>query len=273
MAIVSKTNIKGVDVVVNYLQEYAYAYLISYWDNAAVYTSYPRVNKNYREDNTIPELSIDNKDYKEVLHNDKISVSSFFVVNDTAVYNSLEERVKQNISIIFQCDLDSIYGSSERLDEVFNSDVLSVFAKEDNYITGDITITTGVDNVYSDFTISGELKDKIKLFDMSSTHVVKLSFDVIFDDGCTNALYRVCQNVITNVNDDLFSDVPSGTVQNIPVVDQNGNPVVTTIVNGQVVVQCGSVETFDININTDLMREDLNAGDEVYINNDLMREL
>ena len=59
MAIVSKTNRDGVDVVIENLQQAFYPSLIGYWDVDAVYTSYPRANKNYREDNIIPEISLE----------------------------------------------------------------------------------------------------------------------------------------------------------------------------------------------------------------------
>lgn len=184
MAIVSKTNRDGIDVVIENLQQSFYPSLIGYWDVDAVYTSYPRANKNYREDSIIPEISLDQKDYKLALLDDKFSVTSFWLDNDNRTYQSELRQVKQSISIIFQADLVKLYGASERYDEQFDMDVLRVLNKENKYIVGNIELVKGVDNVYNDLSISGDFKDKIKAFDKSQYHVLKVNFEVLYKYKC-----------------------------------------------------------------------------------------
>ena len=66
MAIVSKTDRHGVDNAIEALQQSLFPRLIAYWDTNAVYTSYPRANKVFKDDDIIPEISLDKKELKEV---------------------------------------------------------------------------------------------------------------------------------------------------------------------------------------------------------------
>jgi len=214
MAIVSKTNRDGVDIVIEQLQQKFYPSLLGYWDGAATYQMYPRANKNYRNDDIIPEVSLDQKDYTEVLNSDKFSVTSFFLNNDERIFSDADKRIKQSISIIFQADLVALYGQTERMDEQFNMDVLRVLKKENFYIYGDITFTEGIDNVYRDLIISGELKESVKLTDLSNFHVLKASFDIIYKPNCNATLPPVCAGVSISV-DGVFSEVkPAGSTYN-----------------------------------------------------------
>lgn len=185
MAIVSKSNIDGIDIAINGLQQIYYSKLLAFWNTNSTYTMYPRANKNYKENDIRPEVSLDQKDYDSSLYNDKVSVNSFFLGADNRVYEYSNSQFRQNISLIFQADLVKLYGSNERLDEVFNSDVMRVISVDNVYMVGDITITEGIDNVYSDLTFSTDFKDKIKHSDISNRHVVKFSFDVIYKLKCT----------------------------------------------------------------------------------------
>lgn len=214
MSIVSKTTRDGLDIVIEQLQQKFYPLLIAYWDTNATYQCYPRANKNYRDDNIIPELSIDEKDYECVLFSDKYSVTSFFVAENARTFQDENKRIKQRISIIFQADLTSLYGTAERFDEKFNSDVLRVLKKENFYIYGDIDFQEGIDSVYSDLSISGDLKEKIKVTDMSEMHVLKVSFDVIYKPNCNSTLPPVCSGVSVSVNGVFSEVVPAGGVYN-----------------------------------------------------------
>lgn len=210
MAIVSKTNRDGVDVVIENLQQAFYPSLIGYWDSDAVYTSYPRSNKNYREDNIIPEISLNQKEYQEVLNTDKFSCTSFWLDNDTAIYDEDLRQYKQSISIIFQADLVKLYGSTERLDERFDMDVYRVIKSESKFVVGDIERVKGIDNVYNGLSISGDLKNMIKTSDMSKFHVVKFTFEVIYKDICNRPIVKSCPGVSISL-DGVFSEVvPSG---------------------------------------------------------------
>jgi len=234
MAIVSKTNRDGVDIVIEQLQQKFYPSLLGYWDGSATYQMYPRANKNYRNDDIIPEVSLDQKDYTEVLNSDKFSVTSFFLNNDERIFSDVDKRIKQSISIIFQADLVALYGESERMDEQFNMDILRVLKKENFYIYGDVTFTEGVDNVYRDLSISGELKESVKLTDLSHFHVLKVDFDVIYKPNCNATLPPVCAGVSISV-DGVFSEVkPAGSSYNCVT---GGSASIDISLNGNLVFE------------------------------------
>ena len=222
--IVSKTNRDGIDTVVEALQQKFYAQLLGYWDLASVYTMYPRANKIFKDDQIKPEISLSNSENLPTLYDDKVSVNSFFLRSDSNVWQDANHQIKSTLSIIFQADLDALYGDTERVDEVFNMDVLRILKKEQKYITGDITFVVGVDNVYNDLTLTGEFKDKIKHSDIGKRHVVKFTFDVLYNLDCSRTAAPVCAPVQINVNGALMTGTESGTTVNVTIVDGNSDP-------------------------------------------------
>ena len=109
MAIVSKTVPKGVDSVIEAIQQYLYPNLIGEgWTN---YECYPRANKNVKTDSLIPEVSEDQKNYVEVLMNDKFQATSFFLVDDNVPFDNEERLFVQNVSLIFQVNLVDLFPS------------------------------------------------------------------------------------------------------------------------------------------------------------------
>lgn len=223
MAIVSKTNRDGVDVVIEGLQQRWYAQLLGFWDVNATYQMYPRANKNYRGDQIIPEISLDEKDYSEALMNDKFSITSFFLNNNERTRDQEFHQITHSISIIFQADLVALYGETERMDEVFNMHVLRVIEQENKYVHGEISIIEGIDNVYSDLTLVGELKQSINITDISHLHVVKFTFDVIYKPKCNVSITPVCSPAVLMFDGNLADTILSGTSYNVLVKDQNGN--------------------------------------------------
>lgn len=223
MAIVSKIRRDGVDVVIESLQQRWYAQMIGFWEAGATYQMYPRANKNYKEDQLLPDVSLDNKDYTEVLMSDKFSVTSFFLNNDERTFTEETKQINHSISIIFQADLVALYDDAERMDEVFNNHMLRVIRKENPYIFGNIVITEGVDNVYRDLIITGDMKKSINVTDMSHMHVVKFTFDVIYKPNCNVNITPVCAPVSVRLNNSQIESVPSGQTLNITLVNQDGN--------------------------------------------------
>jgi len=84
--IVEKDYRVGIDTVVSYFQDKLYANLLSKWVVDSVYTCYPRANKNYKDGNKIPEISLDSKDYSSALFDDKVAVNSFFLTPDNKLW-------------------------------------------------------------------------------------------------------------------------------------------------------------------------------------------
>ena len=232
MAIVSKTYRDGLDKVVNILQNKFYPRLLGFWDASAVYTMYPRVNKNYKNDQLKPYLSLDNKDYKETLYDDRVSVNSFFIGDDVSEWEYSNQQIRREVSIVFQANLDALYSNAERIDEAFNNDVLRVLKQPNGYIVGDIQIAEGVDQVYSDFSITSEFKEKLKLDDIGKRHVVKFTFEVIYDLNCEKRVVKACADVTSSFNGSGITSTPSGGNKAIIVQTNEAIPVQTgTIIN------------------------------------------
>jgi hypothetical protein len=254
MAIVEKTNRKGVDKAIHVLQQRTYANLLGFWADGVEYTMYPRVNKNFKNDSTIPEISLDSKNYKETFYDDKVAVNSFFLVDDQSTYQNDNNQIVQDVSIIFQADLVKLYGDAERVDEVFNSDVLQVFKDVKRFIYSDIERITGFDSVYSDLSLSADLREKIQFSDISNRHILRLDFSIRYDFKCDSPIVPLCVPVTImengvlvarqaagttysystaadpatiTINDESFIDAPSDETTDINVLDQDDNPVGT----------------------------------------------
>lgn len=212
MSIVSKTDRFGIDVVIEDLQQNFTPKLLAFWSAITTtdYEVYPRVNKNPRDSDTIPEISLLDGEYKGVLFDDNFALTSFYIASDQRVFNEDTKQLKTTLSIIFQANLKTLYAQTNRPDEEFNMNVLDVIKKDNFYINSDITIIEGVDNVYSDLTFSEELNNNIKKHDMSEYHVVKFVFDVIHKPDCFPSLPVVCPPGGTPV-DVEFQGVPTAT--------------------------------------------------------------
>ena len=106
MSLVQKISPVGIDTSINTMQVELYNHLTTYasWVN---YESYPRAYKNPLGENTIPEVAIDDEEYKEVLFDDKFKATSFFLTEDNA--NSNGDVFTQRVSIIFQGILTELY--------------------------------------------------------------------------------------------------------------------------------------------------------------------
>jgi len=194
MAITSKIERKGIDVVIEDLQQYTHPLLLGTWTGITTddYQSYPRANKNWNAENRIAEVSLDKMDYTPVFTDDRKAVTSFWLVNDTRTFREGDKRVKASISVIFQVDLEQLYGVSHRADEQFNQEILTILRNDNFYINSDIDIIEGPDQVYSDLTLTGQLLQDIRLHDISKLHVVRFDMDVIYKPGCRPNITPVC---------------------------------------------------------------------------------
>lgn len=132
----------------------------------------------------MPQVSLDEKDYKQVLNDDKFSATSFFLIGDNRTYQDEWGQIRQEISLIFQTNLVELYGGTERYDEQLNMDVLRVLKQENKYIVDDIEIEEGYANVFSDLTLTGRLETNIKRTDVSQYHCVKFAFNVLYKPKC-----------------------------------------------------------------------------------------
>lgn len=181
MSLVQKISPVGIDTSIDTLQVELYNHLI---DNAlwTKYESYPRAYKNPLGENTIPEVAIDQKDYKEVLFDDNFKATSFFLTEDDVSSNT-DGVFTQNVSMIFQGILTELYPliTTHRADAEMLDDVMKAFEKTNYVVTNMIT---GVDNVYSDLDLQNRLKEHVQLDDMSQFHVLRVNFDIQYTYDC-----------------------------------------------------------------------------------------
>jgi len=170
--LVRKSNCVGIDFEIDKIQSKVYKYLTekALFTN---YQSYPRAYINEHKGLKLPEFSIDKKDYKELLFNDKFYCTSFFVVDDSRNYQA-GQHFEVECSLIFQANIKKLYTSvSHRADEEFNKDCFN--ALKNAYSGIEINnMITGIDNVYSDF----DIEERLKIVDLSQNHVLKLSFNL-----------------------------------------------------------------------------------------------
>lgn len=227
MSVVSKIDRHGVDIVIENLQQSLFPRLIKFWDVNAEYTSYPRANKNKRDGDLLPEVSLNKNEYKEVFMDDNVAVNSFWLVNNTRPYGTNQRQFEHEVSLIFQADLVKLYGQTNRADEEFNMNVIAELEKPNPYMfETDIEIIETVDLVYTDLTISPGMKDKIDLDDISSLHVVRFDFTVKYNIDCNiPTIPPVCLSVRETFNGDIISPIPSGGVKNIIVQTNDTVPV------------------------------------------------
>ena len=120
MANITKTNPVSIDKAIQKVQ-------IGLYDGLG-YTNIDglgRIYKVKRGDNTIPARHISNKDYKEVLLNDKITGSFFFVAGDET--DVIGDQAETEVDIIFFLNLQKIKPSfPHRSDEEVNSEIVAI---------------------------------------------------------------------------------------------------------------------------------------------------
>lgn len=180
MSLIQKISPVGIDTSIDAIQ----VELFNHLTNTASwidYESYPRAYKNPMDGNTIPEVAVDEHEYREVLFDDNFRVTSFFLTEDNASSNG--DVFAQRVSIIFQAVLSDLYPliTTHRADAEMLSDVMAAF-ENTNYKA--LNIITGVDNVYSDLDLRNRLKEHINLTDMSQFHVLRIDFEVQYTYDC-----------------------------------------------------------------------------------------
>lgn len=172
--LIEKNNAIGVDFEINKIQNKVYNYLTNV-KGYTNYDSFPRVYINEHKGNTLPEFSLNTKDYREVLFSDKKTLTSFFIVEDNRDYID-GQHFNTNCSIIFQGNLKKIFPSiTHRADEELNKDCFNALKKSFNGLQ--ITnMITGINNVYSDFSFDENTRERLNIVDLSQNHVLKLNF-------------------------------------------------------------------------------------------------
>lgn len=185
-----KTNPVGVDLVIDKFQTDLYNELTKNV-NWAGYESYHRVYRNEKGGDTLPEAYTTKGNYKEVLFDDRKSVSSFFLTEERRTYDNATGYYTQDLSVVFQGKLDKLYPSIvTRADEEMIQEI--IFAIDRSYWRNRLKeVVTGIDNVYESLKLS---TDKKHTDDMSNYSLCRFNFEItytIFTQGSTLCDYKL----------------------------------------------------------------------------------
>lgn len=173
-----RENPKGIDFAIHDLQRELFIELIKKFDWRN-YDSYDRVYKNSKGKDVIPEAYVGNGDYKEVLYNDKVAITSFFLVEDKRTYDYEKFLFTQNVSIIFQSDLEKLFPQvKHQPDEEMVDEIRRAIKKRywENRLT---EIITGVDKVYESLKLSYSKKD---FADMGNYGIARFNFKMYYSN-------------------------------------------------------------------------------------------
>ena len=177
MALVRKTQPAGLDFALDALQEHLWNSLdLDNWQ------SYHRAYKNpkSREGGTgfVAEIYQSNGEYvTDAYFDDKFSTVSFFILADELIDHPDGELNRARCAWIVQLKLDKSYTTIHRADEELRNDVVGAF-KQFRQVMNLQTIT-GIPNVYRGFDF-----EALRYDDMSNIHVLRVEFDLRYNDTC-----------------------------------------------------------------------------------------
>jgi hypothetical protein len=180
MALIQKTDPKGLDIKIDSFQSYMYNKLTAL--GVSDWQSYPRIysvptSANSNRFGLIPVHFVSGIDYDEVFMDDDFIITSYFYTDATETIDNWIPKTK--VSWICQMNLDELFPSaSHRFDEEFNVMVKDAAKNYTGYGTFTLTnIKKTIDEVYREF-----VTDQIKFTNMQPYYNVRFEFDVVV--GC-----------------------------------------------------------------------------------------
>lgn len=186
MAVKRKTSPVGIDFEIDKFMAHFPVVLV--FPNAYTSDWFPRIYVNRDSKNRTGDVPdhfdfdfSNNNDYKEVLMNDKIDLTCFFVAEDTATIDKAAGTLTQRVSVIFQVNLKNLYpGIAHRADEEFHMNIYNMWKAWPLRSRFDlIDYETRIENVFREFAT-----DKITFEDMQPRHCVRFNFNVTYKPKC-----------------------------------------------------------------------------------------
>lgn len=175
MALITKTDPVGIDIVVNEIQTELQE--LSWVTAKNGYENMPRAYKNETSNGRVPELYLNNGEYKEVFYNDEFSATSFFMADSVFLANtggSGKRNYDPTLNIIFQLDLKQCYPSiAHRADEEAHREVI-LLLENMPYTYRVNQVVVGISEVYEDLRIT-----QVNFDDMHPAHVFKVQINNI----------------------------------------------------------------------------------------------
>lgn len=176
--VIRKANPVDIDLVIDRIQSKLDEITFK---SGSTWNNYHRAYKNPTKtrNGLIPELFVNGMDYRDVLMDDTVDLSTFFIVSDSRSFN--QGLISTEISLIVQASkLDNLIDSPHRTDEEMNS----VFLNKLTNLNSNVKFTSmehGIDNVYREF-----VRTKIKLDDMNERYVARFNMSVRYQNSCCN---------------------------------------------------------------------------------------
>lgn len=177
MGLVSKLNPVGEDFTIDRLQKYLWSkLLLSNWE------SYPRAYKNpkHQQRGFVAEIYTGAGEYAtDAYFNDNFDTVSFFLTEERAEYVPGDLN-KVRTSWIIQLKLSPSYPTVlHRADAELKNDVMKALKDFPGKVISNFETVTGIPNVYRGFDF-----DSLRFDDMSDVHVLRVDFDLRFNETC-----------------------------------------------------------------------------------------
>lgn len=165
----------GIDFEINKIQKFLYDKIVERW-SLEDFNGYGRVYKNKKNNLIIPEYYVSEKEYEDVLLDDRLNGIMFFSPHkDADVYGDL---IVQKCDVIFTFNLSSLGFSNEREDEKIRQFILyslNNFNRKTDFIK---QIKTDLTNVYSEFNGVANY-----FYDMQYFHHFKVTLELRFNNN------------------------------------------------------------------------------------------
>ena len=175
--------ITGVDIPISLIRDNLVQNL---WSNVSNQIYYTRAFRNVIQidgsERVIPEVFTENREYREVLFDNKWNVLVFFDVDNER--SNILDKPETNLNIIFAVNLDAIHpGGDFRQEDNVQADVLQVLKDTSNVSIDktNATIKSGID-AYEDF-----YRENIVGFNMQSFHTFKIALSVKYIYDCNDS--------------------------------------------------------------------------------------
>lgn len=179
MALFKRLNPKGIDVVIDTLQRDLFIELTKKfgWKQ---YDCYDRAYRNRKGADKLPEVCTDGEEYKEVLFDDKLTVTSFFLAEESRRYNSEKFTYEQGVSMIFQANLSNLFPTvKHRPDEELIDNVIKAINNKfwENRL---VEVVTGIEKVYESLKVN---IDQEYVNDMGGYAMARFNFKMLYTNG------------------------------------------------------------------------------------------
>lgn len=176
--VIRKSNPVDIDLVIDKIQSKLDTITFK---SGSTWNNYHRAYKNPTKtrNGLVPEMFVNGIDYSEVLMDDTVDLTTFFIVSDSRPFE--DGLISTEIALIVQASkLDNLIDSPHRPDEEMNARFINKLTN----LHSNVKLTSvehGIDNVYREF-----VRTKIKLDDMNQRYVARFNMSVRYQSSCCN---------------------------------------------------------------------------------------